>query len=64
MVLTNCDDGAGEVSRSKACVKKMVAQDKIFSLLGFMSWGSGSIHDDLAQYKLPLVGTWAYSQTE
>jgi len=64
MVMTDCDDGTGEVSRSKACVKKMVVEDKIFSLLGFMSWGSASIHDDLAQYRLPLVGTWAYSQTE
>jgi ABC-type branched-subunit amino acid transport system substrate-binding protein len=64
MVMIDCDDGTGEVSRSKACVKKMVVQDKIFSLLGYMSWGTASIHDDLAQNHLPLVGTWAYSQTE
>jgi ABC-type branched-subunit amino acid transport system substrate-binding protein len=62
--LVECDDGAGEVARSKACLKKLVGQDKIFSLLGYTSWASASIHDDLRQFKLPAVGTWAYSQTE
>ncbi len=62
--MIDCDDGPGEVSRTKSCLKKLVNQDKIFSLLTVGSWGSASIHDDLAQYKLPLVGAWAYSQTE
>ncbi len=60
----DCDDGPGEVSRSKSCIKKLVGQDKIFSLLTYSSWASASVHDDLKQYKLPAVGTWAYSQTE
>jgi ABC-type branched-subunit amino acid transport system substrate-binding protein len=64
MSLVECDDGAGEVARSKACLKKLVGQDKIFGLLGYTSWASASIHDDLRQYRLPAVGTWAYSQTE
>ncbi|WP_245541714.1 ABC transporter substrate-binding protein [Sporichthya polymorpha] len=62
--LVDCDDGPGEVSRSKACLKKLAGQDKIFALLSYSSWASASIHSDLAQYKLPAVGTWAYSQTE
>jgi ABC-type branched-subunit amino acid transport system substrate-binding protein len=62
--LADCDDGPGEVSRTKACVKKLATQDRIFSLLTVTSWGSASIHDDLSQYQLPLVGAWAYSQTE
>ncbi len=60
----DCDDGPGEVSRSKSCIKKLVGQDKIFSLLTYSSWASASVHDDLKAYKLPAIGTWAYSQTE
>ncbi len=62
--LVDCDDGPGEVSRSKACIKKLVGQDKIFAFMGYTSWASASIHSDLAQYKVPAIGTWAYSQTE
>jgi ABC-type branched-subunit amino acid transport system substrate-binding protein len=62
--LVDCDDGPGEVSRSKACIKKMQGQDKVFALLGYDSWASASVHSDLAQYRLPAIGTWAYSQTE
>ncbi len=62
--IVDCDDGPGEVSRAKACIKKMVGNDKIFALIGGASWATGSIHDDLKQYDLPYVGTWGYSQTE
>ncbi|MGQ0466210.1 MAG: ABC transporter substrate-binding protein [Sporichthyaceae bacterium] len=62
--LVDCDDGPGEVSRAKACLKKLVNQDKIFSLVSSIDWASASLHDDLAQAKLPYVGSWAYSQTE
>jgi hypothetical protein len=64
MSLVDCDDGPGEVSRTKACLKKLQGQDKVFALFGITSWGSASVHSDLAQYKLPAIGTWAYSQTE
>jgi ABC-type branched-subunit amino acid transport system substrate-binding protein len=60
----DCDDGPGEVSRTKACVKKLVTEDKIFSFIGITSWGSASIHDDLKQYQIPAFSQWAYSQTE
>ncbi|MGQ0464809.1 MAG: ABC transporter substrate-binding protein, partial [Sporichthyaceae bacterium] len=62
--IVDCDDGPGEVSRAKACIKKLAGQDKIFSLVTAVDWATASIHDDLKQYKLPYVGAWAYSQTE
>ena len=62
--ITDCDDGPGEVSRAKACIKKLVGQDKIFALVTGFDWATASIHDDLKQYKLPYMGAWAYSQTE
>ncbi len=64
MNIIDCDDGPGEVSRAKACIKKLAGQDKIFSLVTGVDWATASIHDDLKQYKLPYVGAWAYSQTE
>jgi len=62
--ITDCDDGPGEVSRAKACIKKLVGQDHIFSMVTAIDWATASLHDDLKQYHLPYVGTWAYSQTE
>jgi ABC-type branched-subunit amino acid transport system substrate-binding protein len=62
--ISDCDDGPGEVSRAKSCLKKLVSQDKIFSLITAQDWATASLHDDLHQYGLPYVGSWAYSQTE
>ncbi|MGQ0845609.1 MAG: ABC transporter substrate-binding protein [Sporichthyaceae bacterium] len=62
--IVDCDDGPGEVSRAKACIKKLVSQDRIFSLITGIDWATASIHDDLKQNRLPYVGAWAYSQTE
>jgi uncharacterized protein YvpB len=64
MSLTDCDDGPGEVARAKACIKKLVGSDQVFSLVTGVDWATASIHDDLKQYHLPYVGAWAYSQTE
>ncbi|HZE66657.1 MAG TPA: ABC transporter substrate-binding protein, partial [Sporichthyaceae bacterium] len=64
LTITDCDDGPGEVSRAKACIKKLVGQDHIFSLITGIDWATASIHDDLKQNHLPYVGAWAYSQTE
>lgn len=64
LTLYNCDDGPGEASRTKACVRKHADSNKVFSLLTALSWGSSSIHSDLQRYKLPLIGAWAYSYTE
>jgi len=33
MSIIDCDDGPGEVARSKACIKKLVGQDHIFSMV-------------------------------
>jgi ABC-type branched-subunit amino acid transport system substrate-binding protein len=62
--IVDCDDGPGEVSRAKACIKKLAGQDHIFSLITGIDWATASIHDDLKQFHLPYVGAWAYSQTE
>jgi len=64
LLISDCDDGPGEVSRAKACIKKLVGQDQIFSMITGVDWATASIHDDLKQYHLPYVGAWAYSQTE
>jgi hypothetical protein len=64
LTLTDCDDGPGEVSRTKACIRKLASVDKVFALLDITSWGAASAHDDLKLYHLPSVGQWAYSQTE
>jgi hypothetical protein len=64
LLLVDCDDGPGEVSRTKGCIKKLAGQDKVFALLSISSWGSASAHDDLKQYQMPGFGLWAYSQTE
>src|SRR5690606_11287419 len=62
--IVDCDDGPGEVSRAKACIKKLAGVDKIFALITGIDWATASIHDDLKQWKLPYIGAWAYSQTE
>ena len=64
MTLVDCDSATGDTARGKACVKKLVERDKIFSLITGIDWSTASIHDDLKHYKLPYVGAWAYSQTE
>jgi ABC-type branched-subunit amino acid transport system substrate-binding protein len=64
LMITDCDDGPGEVSRAKACIKKLVGQDQVFTLITGVDWAPASLHDDLKQYHLPYVGAWAYSQTE
>jgi ABC-type branched-subunit amino acid transport system substrate-binding protein len=64
IAIVDCDDGPGEVARAKACVKKLVGEDHIFSLVSAVDWATASMHDDLQQYHLPYIGAWAYSQTE
>jgi hypothetical protein len=64
LVIQDCDDGPGEVSRAKGCIKKLAGQDRIFSLITGIDWATASIHDDLKQFHLPYIGAWAYSQTE
>jgi hypothetical protein len=62
--ILDCDDGPGEVSRAKACLKKLAGEDHIFGLITGIDWATASIHDDLQQFRMPYVGAWAYSQTE
>jgi len=60
----NCDDGPGDLSLGKACMKKLAEQDHVFAMLTVLSWSSAGIHDDLSHYQMPLVGAWAYSNSE
>jgi ABC-type branched-subunit amino acid transport system substrate-binding protein len=62
--IIDCDDGPGEVSRAKACIKKLIGEDGVFGLLTSVTWSTAALHDDLRQYRRPMVGGWAYSQTE
>jgi hypothetical protein len=62
--ILDCDDGPGEVARAKACIRYLVGQQNVFGLLTSVTWSTASLHDDLAQYRRPLIGGWAYSQTE
>jgi hypothetical protein len=64
MTISDCDSGTGDTARGKACVKKLVEQDGVFSLITGLDWSTASIHQDLRHYELPYVGAWAYSQTE
>lgn len=62
--IVDCDDGPGEVSRAKSCLRRLVYQDRIFSLVSGADWATASLHDDLKLANLPHVGSWGYSQTE
>jgi len=57
MTLIDCDDGPGEVSRTKACIKKLAGVDKVFALLTSPP-GQRLVHDDLKQFQLPSFGEW------
>jgi ABC-type branched-subunit amino acid transport system substrate-binding protein len=55
LTLNDCDD-AGDIARFRACYRKLVHQDKIFSLVTSMTFGSGEVHGDLAKDRLPWIG--------
>ena len=61
----DCDDGPGETSRAKACMKKLVEQDQIFALLTSVTWSSIPItNDDLERTQTPWIGAWSYGFVE
>jgi ABC-type branched-subunit amino acid transport system substrate-binding protein len=53
--LTDCDDAA-DISRFRACYNKLVHEQKVFSLITSMTFGSGEVHGDLARDRLPWIG--------
>jgi ABC-type branched-subunit amino acid transport system substrate-binding protein len=63
MTITDCDD-AGDVGRFRACFRKLVEEDKIFSFFTSVTWGSGEVHGDLAGAKIPWVGSWGFYTSE
>lgn len=61
----SCDDGPGETSRAKACMKKLVDEEKIFALLTGVTWSSIPItNDDLERTQTPWIGAWSYGFVE
>ena len=65
MSIVDCDDGPGEVSRAKACIKKLVGQDKVFSLItGYSTGRPPRSTTTSSSTSCPYIGAWAYSQTE
>lgn len=63
LTITDCDD-AGDVGRFRACFRKLVQEDKIFSFFTSVTWGSGEVHGDLAGAKIPWVGSWGFYTSE
>ena len=61
--IINCDD-AGDASRSRACYKKLVQQDKVFALTSSISWFSGEAGPDLERDKIPWIGNWGFFSRE
>jgi len=53
--LIDCDD-AGDIARFRACYGKLVHEQKVFSLVTSMTFGSGEVHGDLARDRIPWVG--------
>lgn len=55
LTLTDCDD-AGDIARFRACYRKLVQEQKVFSLVTSMTFGSGEVHGDLARDRIPWIG--------
>ena len=55
LTLSDCDD-AGDIARFRACYRKLVQEQKIFSLVTSMTFGSGEVHGDLARDHVPWIG--------
>ncbi|HLF41870.1 MAG TPA: ABC transporter substrate-binding protein, partial [Acidimicrobiia bacterium] len=59
----DCDD-AGDITRFRACYKKLVEQEKIFAFTTSLSWGTGEVHPDLARDKIPWIASWGFFASE
>ena len=60
MVIADCDD-SGDVTRFRACFRKLVDEAKIFSFITSMTWGTGEVHGDLAGTRCRGSGAGASS---
>lgn len=61
--INDCDD-AGDSSRSRACYKKLVQEDKIFALTASITWFSGEAGPDIERDKIPYIGDWGFFSRE
>ena len=62
-VIADCDD-SGDVTRFRACYRKLVDEAKIFSFITSVTWGTGEVHGDLARDKVPWIGSWGFYTSE
>lgn len=63
VVVQDCDS-AGDLTRFRACFKKLVEQEKIFAFITSITWGTGEVHGDLAKAKIPWFGSWGFFTSE
>jgi len=61
--IIDCDD-AGDASRSRACYKKLVENDKIFAFTSSVTWYTGEAGPDLERDKIPWIGSWGFFSRE
>ena len=63
VVVQDCDS-AGDLTRFRACFKKLVEQEKIFAFITSITWGTGEVHGDLAKARIPWFGSWGFFTSE
>jgi ABC-type branched-subunit amino acid transport system substrate-binding protein len=63
VTLDNCDS-AGDLTRFNTCFRKLVDQDRIFAFITSITWGTGSVHADLAHAKIPWFASWGFFNSE
>ncbi|HVW31773.1 MAG TPA: ABC transporter substrate-binding protein [Acidimicrobiia bacterium] len=63
VVVQDCDS-AGDLTRFRACFKKLVEEEKVFSFITSITWGTGEVHADLAKAKIPWFGSWGFFTSE
>jgi ABC-type branched-subunit amino acid transport system substrate-binding protein len=60
----DCDDGFPDPARTRACYKKLVEQDKVFSFLGGATWVQGEIMPDLNRDRIPWLAPVSLYRSE
>jgi ABC-type branched-subunit amino acid transport system substrate-binding protein len=63
VVVQDCDS-AGDLTRFRACFKKLVEEEKVFSFITSITWGTGEVHADIAKAKVPWFGSWGFFTSE
>ena len=63
VVVQDCDS-AGDLTRFRSCFKKLVEEEKVFSFITSITWGTGEVHADLAKAKVPWFGSWGFFTSE